>query len=832
MCCIISVKMSDGGPPPGMSFPQKVHTEDEDFVIELDENHMAGHQDGYSLEDRSRCKRRKRCGQCGPCQVKENCMKCHFCIRKDVLKQTCIYRKCVYLRSKPKPYSRPHQSPQGRGSPSRDVLQPSPVIKSPPNAQSHPGMPFPESGILMPEPRPENHPFFPAQLPQQSSVTAQQNNGYMSPPNPIMDTRTPSLPNHTAGTTMNMQMSASPHVQNNAISPPVQKVQDATSPVVPQPINSPTASIPGIPSPVSSCATITPHVPSMPHMGPPVPSVFSPPSMSSSSLANIPTIPPLPSMSGIGERTVNEFRPPEQFSLAPHHPHPHYPPVHPHPHMPSRDTGLFGDPSRVPHMNFNPSNHMDTFARGPNDSSCMYHPGLPYSVPGHYQPSASSFIPGAAEMNPFRSNFLNSFPPGYTYPPDRYREGFGSLPFSRLGMSSSAAFPQYPGQGHGYAMGNSFSQQYYNSQHGCPKNGSRPPVSPSTDDVKVLQEGYKNNENNSKSSVFNLCSPGSKDMCSPKSAERENVEARRSSGKKSSDMLPTYPDIIDPKLRSSFGDISPRMDHLKVWSDFYLSKAFGRQESIPSHSQNSRSFGKNENIPLQNFKSSFWEPWRMSPWYSQRRDDVRSRASTSTLSSDFECEVISIDDHQMNALIRSDGCNSIEIEFDNSSLCSSEDSYPRKLRSSGSVMSDTVSPMKSNFFQPIDRLQIIEPRSLYSPWEEDCSPDSAAGTSTQCRDGFIRIAKPKHRVCETKNSPSEGLGKRPKLFIKGSVCIRQDLGDEGMMQLELPGHKVTIEDTVLSEDLAKQCSNLEELKKFIKTNTCVKVSTCKETVFV
>ncbi|KAK6972983.1 ras guanine nucleotide exchange factor K [Biomphalaria glabrata] len=49
-----------------------------------------------------RLKRRRRCGQCGPCQVKENCNKCQYCMRKDVLKQACIYRKCVYLR-KPVP---------------------------------------------------------------------------------------------------------------------------------------------------------------------------------------------------------------------------------------------------------------------------------------------------------------------------------------------------------------------------------------------------------------------------------------------------------------------------------------------------------------------------------------------------------------------------------------------------------------------------------------------------------------------------------------------------------------------------------------------------------
>ncbi|XP_029654996.1 uncharacterized protein LOC115228573 [Octopus sinensis] len=44
--------------------------------------------------------RRKRCGQCRPCLIKENCMKCKNCINRKVLKQTCIHRKCLYLREK------------------------------------------------------------------------------------------------------------------------------------------------------------------------------------------------------------------------------------------------------------------------------------------------------------------------------------------------------------------------------------------------------------------------------------------------------------------------------------------------------------------------------------------------------------------------------------------------------------------------------------------------------------------------------------------------------------------------------------------------------------
>ncbi|XP_050408713.1 uncharacterized protein LOC126823780 [Patella vulgata] len=59
-----------------------------------------------SSEKPLRLKRRKRCGECGPCQIKTNCGECPYCVRRSVLKQSCIYRKCIYLRKtvrKPSP---------------------------------------------------------------------------------------------------------------------------------------------------------------------------------------------------------------------------------------------------------------------------------------------------------------------------------------------------------------------------------------------------------------------------------------------------------------------------------------------------------------------------------------------------------------------------------------------------------------------------------------------------------------------------------------------------------------------------------------------------------
>ena len=765
--------MTDGGLPPGMSFPQKVHTDEEDFVIELDESHMAGGPDGYGLDERGRCKRRKRCGQCGPCLVKENCMKCHFCIRKDVLKQTCIYRKCVYLRSKPKPYHRPHQSPQGRSgaSPSRDTTRASPLVKSPSGVQ--PGMSFPEPVINMHESRPEN-PFFPPQLTQQAQVGVQQNNGYPSQTHTSLE-RAPSLPN-TAGN-MNMQMSMSPHVPNHAASPPVPKPPDPT--VHPQPVNSPMAALSGIP--LSSCNSV-PHISPMQPIGPTIPPVM--PQITNSALSSIPHIPQIPNMPGIGERSVNDFRHPDQFSLGPHHPHPHYPPVHPHNVMAAhRESSFFAEPPRISHMNFNHANHMDSLGRGPSDSSCMYHPGLPYSMAGHYQPSGPSFLSGAAEINPFRSNFLNSFPPGYSYPPDRYREGFGPLPFTRLGISPTTSFPQYPGQNGGYGVGNAFSQQYYNSQHGCPKNGSRPPVSPNIDDVKVIQEGYKIKDSSSK--LMLACDvkqeKDSDDMSSPSPVhnKRPNSAKNRTQRKDSFDRTNMFP----------FNQLSPRIDHLRPWNDMFSPRPMHRSD------------------PFLSPRSSYLETSRMTPWFSPRRDDVCSRASSSTVSLDFECEVIGVDDQQVNALIRSDGCNSIEIEFDNRSMCSN-DSSPRKLPSRSSITSDIITPEKGSGFGALfSRVEMSER-------EREHSIRKAFNLFDSCHKGLAKVSTSGRKQDEGEKGFTNMKG-----YFKNSVCIRQDLGDEGIVQVELPGHRVSIENIVFTDEMLKNSSNIKELTEFITSNT-------------
>ncbi|CAL1535550.1 unnamed protein product, partial [Lymnaea stagnalis] len=115
------------------NLPLHVSTQNgDDYVIEDSYPHDGVTSPGMGWDGQSdgggkfRLKRRRRCGQCGPCQVKENCNKCQYCLRKDVLKQACVYRKCVYLR---KPVPRFRQEPTSGGGVSHNKSAPTPPRK-------------------------------------------------------------------------------------------------------------------------------------------------------------------------------------------------------------------------------------------------------------------------------------------------------------------------------------------------------------------------------------------------------------------------------------------------------------------------------------------------------------------------------------------------------------------------------------------------------------------------------------------------------------------------------------------------------------------------------
>lgn len=147
-------------------------------------------------------------------------------------------------------------------------------------------------------------------------------------------------------------------------------------------------------------------------------------------------------------------------------------------------------------------------------------------------------------------------------------------------------------------------------------------------------------------------------------------------------------------------------------------------------------------------------PWDMFNVYNWSRrpasvlSDDTSHASVT--SSDFECDIIGIDDLQINAMIRSDGCNSIAIEFD-------------------------------------DRAS------------------ETSGLST----------KPGN-TGSSQNSENECSTRVKKVYIQGSVHLKQDLGEEGIIQLELPGNKVTLEEAYLDSELASYSCDVDELLNFIR----------------
>lgn len=53
-----------------------------------------------SDKDKPKRRRRKRCGQCGPCQQKDDCGQCYVCKNKGQVNAICKSRKCLVLRKK------------------------------------------------------------------------------------------------------------------------------------------------------------------------------------------------------------------------------------------------------------------------------------------------------------------------------------------------------------------------------------------------------------------------------------------------------------------------------------------------------------------------------------------------------------------------------------------------------------------------------------------------------------------------------------------------------------------------------------------------------------
>ena len=69
-------------------------------------NYAANEQPSYLAENSmgltgaaaASVSKRRRCGTCGPCQIKESCGECQQCKNRATARQICKLRKCIYLR--------------------------------------------------------------------------------------------------------------------------------------------------------------------------------------------------------------------------------------------------------------------------------------------------------------------------------------------------------------------------------------------------------------------------------------------------------------------------------------------------------------------------------------------------------------------------------------------------------------------------------------------------------------------------------------------------------------------------------------------------------------
>lgn len=598
-----------------LQFPLTVRSDGEEFVINREDERNSPGQFYPDFDgDRGRSKRRRRCGQCGPCQVKENCNKCNFCLRRDVLKQTCIYRKCVYLRSKPKPY--PHL-PGGTDT--------NPVLSPPNHSSSN------SSNVGNISERPNSC----------GAVHSEENNQTTSNIfNPFTPVTTSSTHSFLSGESLFKPPIPQPSLR--VVSSP-ERILPPPPPQIP-PYN--TQSMQTIqsshnPVPITSCLNdrVLPDTISLPN--------------------------PIP----LHESSCSSFTSPMSHS-----------------HIPNESIkydSYFNRYSRPL-----PSN--DTRTNLP--SPCMYHPGFPPPFHGTtgpidrspyhgYVKSPSSFPP----YIPSSSNMLRHLPslphryPMHPPPPGRFVDSF----------SEPSQFPT------GY---NNYGFQPTDIQMPIHHNVSHHHHHPLSNINRYQAPHYEQS---------NMCP---KNVYGP----------------------PAFPSLALGALRVQ-----------------------ERPHGIP----NIRC-----NLPYPISRPFPWEKHFFHP--IQRPNSVTSddTSKLSTTSSGFECDVISIDDIEMNAYIRSDGCNSIEIEIE-----------------------DLSSPNSK-------KAEVLKPES-----DMNCNYKS-------------KVPSPR------------------KITLCGKVTLKQDLGDEGVIQLEIPGDKVTIEETELVPSLAKYSCNLTDLLKFIESEPRNRLETQQDVI--
>ena len=166
-------------------------------------------------------------------------------------------------------------------------------------------------------------------------------------------------------------------------------------------------------------------------------------------------------------------------------------------------------------------------------------------------------------------------------------------------------------------------------------------------------------------------------------------------------------------------------------------------------------------------------------FYSCKDIDDDLREEMSRITREGQCNVcISIDDYKMQAFIRSDGVNNLEIEIESPLELSPNNTSSNKTKHSENHNSNT----------------------------NNNNNNVADSENSNSNDSVSSVAK--------------------RATVVGMVRLRQDLGDEGILQLEVPGHRVYLEETVLSDSLLSQSERPSELLEFIQTP----VTACPESL--
>lgn len=729
----------------GYSLPLHVQTDEEDYVVE-DNYHDNGmtspHDLGPWMEDQSdgggkfRLKRRRRCGQCGPCQVKENCGKCQYCVRKDVLKQACIYRKCVYLR-KPVPRFRPDgagssSSSSGSGTvggggsgtgSSANKASPQKVSSASALSNHHgpTASPFNASTMAAAAAAAQSVELSSCRL-AQSPFGLAVNNGVIDP------LRSSTLDQHRSAHFEALGV-LDPARTSYLASASARGLDPGRSPVLDLARNTNTAD--------SGLGTSTGSLPTSP--------------------ANSTKDRPVPR---------DQFRVPmEQWSAMPYG-FPRHPWTHPALQSNAAAAAAYGfQPTTSPFSNpFSSSCRLgmpDPTSHLTAAPQATFHNNFNMPFPRPDLASHANFRSAAPTMRPTMT------PPFYPPPPQHMPSSLPNFPTFNQLPSSAGPHGTYP-----MAHPPMYPSNFYTS--------FRPPTEPQIYHAHISPPQL------------------------PFSADRgfgagflpfldKNLDFKKS-GKEDDNGMHKKLDFLNiPGFRcSSDNFLYEKLDLLRDFSG----------EKVASE----QSFDETSKKDMNVSKFVKKEPALVVVPEPSIDKDLRQQLK---MVSDRKCDVISIDDLKMQAFIRSDGFNNLEIEID-------------------SPLSpvNTV-PSSNNHLR--QRHQSLQPSFPERESEEvsGAGKDDSSSCHHDCDESDNGVSESSSSVALlcVKADPSTGSSEESIHSFDTAltrivsddidVCMEQDLGEEGIVQVDITGSKIQLEEVVLDEETIGMSSDPDDLVRFL-----------------